>query len=382
MNIVYSVPSLGSSYGGPVRSIGRLAESIVKRDNIKISIISNSSSENKLSDIPDKLVNKKIDIYLKKRTRKNISFDLADIKGNNSEDQIILHDNGIWTYFNYLIVSSAISEKIPFLISTRGMLDEWSLTQKALKKNIAWFIYQKSILNRADVIHATSEQEFLSIRKAGIKTPVAIVPNGIEIPIDKNNKQVYKPKRLLYLGRIHPKKGLDNLIAAWASNRPKGWKLDIVGPGDSNYKKKLIKKTQELNLGNSVNFYPQANDLEKEDFFKSSSGLILPSFSENFGNVVLEALVNSLLVITTNKTPWSQIEKYNCGIVIEPSVNGIAKSFALLGKMSHEDIDLMGQNGLFFANEIFNIDRISEDMLMVYDWILNRSSKPNFVIEE
>ena len=119
------------------------------------------------------------------------------------------------------------------------MLEPWALNNNLIKKKIAWHLYQKKDLNFADVIHATAEQEAENLRKLGLKKPIAIIPNGINFSNYNDGKNFYSKKddrrQLLFLSRIHPKKGLIELVKAWENLNPKKWKVVVAGPDEDGH---------------------------------------------------------------------------------------------------------------------------------------------------
>lgn len=144
---------------------------------------------------------------------------------------------------------AAVINKINLVISPRGMLESWSLNNSWYKKWLAWILYEKENLNCATAFHATSAEEVNSIRKLGYRQPIALIPNGINIPSleEQYSRQILidifpklaDKKWLLFLSRVHPKKGLNHLIDVWQSlvNQFPDWHLIIAGPDLIGYQK-------------------------------------------------------------------------------------------------------------------------------------------------
>ncbi len=171
---------------------------------------------------------------------------------------------------------------------------------------MAWYLYQYRDLKRAAAIHVTSTLEANNIKKMNIRRPIAMVPNGTDIPheICSHKKSKNENRIALCLCRIHPKKGLINLINAWSKVMPSGWKVIIAGPDESNHRNQVQKEIRRLELSDTISVEGEVPDSKKWKLYNNSDLFILPSYSENFGIVVAEALACGLPVITTKGTPW------------------------------------------------------------------------------
>jgi glycosyltransferase involved in cell wall biosynthesis len=175
---------------------------------------------------------------------------------------------------------------------------------------------------------ATSMHEAKSIRDFGLNQPIAIIPNGVVLPHSSHSKfevslDKSRRKKILFLGRVHPVKGLENLLEAWAQTSIKGWTLQIAGPGDQNYINSLLHRAKKLSIQQKVEFIGPVPDANKENLFNNVDLFVLPSFSENFGVVVAEALSYGLPVITTTGTPWAELHDHQSGWCVEPTVAGL-----------------------------------------------------------
>src|SRR5262249_24471849 len=148
----------------------------------------------------------------------------------------VLHDNGIWMPHNHRLAMLAARRNIARVVSIRGMLEPWALNDKRWKKRCAWWLYQCSDLKRARCLHLTAAAEARNVEVLGLGVPVSVIPNGVDVPelpsqtagARNANKTGPRVKTALFLGRIHPKKGLPLLIEAWARVRPNNWILKIA----------------------------------------------------------------------------------------------------------------------------------------------------------
>ena len=264
------------------------------------------------------------------------------------------------------------------------MLEPWSLSQSKYKKKLALFFFQKKDLQNASCIHATAPMEVESIRALGFKNPVAMIPNGInisEFPLHMPEKSK-KPRKILFLSRIHVKKGIENLINAWKllnSSFKESWVVEIVGNGDENYIQSLKELIIKEGLSSEILIKSPVFGVEKIKLFREASLFVLPTFSENFGIVIAESLASYTPVITTKGTPWEDLEKNNCGWWIGVGVEPLKKALEQAIGSSDKTLMKMGVNGRKLIEDKYSMASVAQQMLQLYQWILTKDNKPNFV---
>jgi glycosyltransferase involved in cell wall biosynthesis len=296
----------------------------------------------------------------------------------------IYHGNGIWEYPIHMMVQQAIKNKKPYIISPHGMLEPWALSHKNIKKKTALTLYQYNDLKRANCIHALSQTELKNIRKLKLYNPIAVISNGINtLKLKPNlyNKNTDK-KNILFLSRIHKIKGLDNLINAWniiPSDLRKNWNLRIIGTGEMNYLKTIQRLIDSLNLGKEIKLVGSKFDQEKIFEFQNSELFVLPSYSEGFPIAVLEALACGLPVITTKGTPWEELITYNAGWWIDIGIEPLATALTEAMSLNDEERITMGLNGRKLVEEKYSIDSVAQKIVQLYEWILGKREKPEFV---
>jgi len=286
----------------------------------------------------------------------------------------------------------AIRKKTILVISVHGMLEKWSLNQNKLKKTFAWWVYQKRILKKASILIASSDIEYESIRAAGLKQPVAIIPNSIVPPMDQvkssgalwlKGDESCKKRNLLYLSRIHPKKGLHNLISSLAQIETCGWHLIIVGEverGYEKYKSELDCLVEKFEFKDKVEFLGDLRFKEKAEIFQKADLFVLPSYSENFGIVVAEALSYGVPVITTNQTPWSDLNKLKCGWCVEVGVQPLKEALIESMALDDEAFYEMGLRCKSLAKR-FSTEIVRGKWVALYQWLIGNSARPDFIRE-
>lgn len=295
----------------------------------------------------------------------------------------ILHTHGLWQHPSWVALGWKRQWKRPHVVSVRGMLEPWAWEHRAWKKRPMWKMLERRNLESAALLHATSEQEAQSFRDRGLKVPIAIIPNGVELP-DKwiRNGVSVPPKRTaLFLSRIHPKKGLPLLLEAWAKVRPDGWDLKIVGPDEGGHRKDLEKQASALGLADVVSFRDAVRGKDAKDaLFKEASLFVLPTHSENFGIAVAEAMAHGLPVITTHGAPWQILEVEQCGWWVPVSVDGLAGALDAATRLSLESMEEMGMKGRAVVAERFGWDGIARRFVDCYRWLLGKGPRPDVVI--
>jgi len=243
----------------------------------------------------------------------------------------IINIHGCWSpYFLIIFLISKILKK-KIVVNTHGMLSRWSFNYKKTKKIIAWYLYQRFIINNADLIIVNSQIEYNQFKEKINNYKVKIIFNGINPPLlDKSilfNKKI--TKKALFFSRIHPIKGLKELILAWSKSKflkKNKFILNVYGAVDDykylNFIKSLIKKKK---LSNQIFVYANEN-VNKWNVYSNHDFLVLPSYTESFGIVVAEALYSGIPVITSTETPWKNIEELSYGKVVNIDVNSLTKA--------------------------------------------------------
>lgn len=284
-----------------------------------------------------------------------------------SEKPDLVHINGIWSPQNWGFQKIAQELGIKVVVSPHGMLEPWIMANNSWKKKIGLFLYQKKAIQRAQYLHATAQMEADSIRALGFKKPISIIPNGIDLTDVKEIKLKYGTRKMVFLSRIHPKKGIELLIAAWRNSNTKDWTLQIAGNGDENYINNLIQSAQDLR---NVTFVDAKYGEDKWDFLRSADVMVLPTHSENFGIVIAEALAVGVPVITTQGTPWEDLQKYNCGWWIDLSVGNLEEIIKKATQTSTDDLLKMGNNGRKLVAEKYEIKVVTKNIVDLYKKLL------------
>lgn len=325
----------------------------------------------------------------------------------------ILHTHGIWIYSSVATHTYAKRHRVPYMISPHGMLDPWAVRNSYWKKWIAGHLYEDAHLRDATSLRALCDSEARSFRTYGLKNPIAVIPNGVDLPeadpelgvssweLGVKNK-TSTPRTLLFLGRIHPKKGLPNLIRGFKKvldSRPSSlespWQLVIAGWDQGGHEAELMKLCDELGLNSEklkvesgkvgrfdseVVFYGPAFKQEKEGLLRSANAFILPSFSEGLPMSVLEAWAYGLPVVMTPECNLPEGFASDAAIRIETDVASIAEGLNSLFSMTESDLQAMGSRGRKLVKDRFTWKTVAEQMREVYDWMLGGVEAPASVM--
>jgi glycosyltransferase involved in cell wall biosynthesis len=271
----------------------------------------------------------------------------------------------------YAAAAAARARK-PLVISPRGMLSPVALAFSGTRKMVAWRLFQAKALRQAACLHATSEAEFADIRALGLTNPVAIIPNGIDLPPDAPRK-TFAQRTVLSLGRLHPKKGLPQLLRAWAQveTRFPDWVLRIAGPAEGGHDADLRTLASRLGLAR-ISIEGPIYGPEKLAAYRAADLFVLPSLDENFGLTVAEALAAGTPVICTKGAPWAGLESQGCGWWVDQGESALAHALSATMKMPQEQLWSMGARGRLWMARDYSWDRIAIEMLGVYRWLVHR----------
>jgi poly(glycerol-phosphate) alpha-glucosyltransferase len=288
----------------------------------------------------------------------------------------ILHVHGLWMYPSVVATAWSGNQK-PYIVSPHGMLDPWALNNSRWKKRISALLYENRHLRGACCIHALNHAEAESVRAYGLKNPICIIPNGVELPPLTGQRTSQSTHTLLYLGRLHPKKGLPKLLEAWSLVQKEAnnsrWRLVIAGWDQNGHQRDLEKLAAMLNIGSSISFVGPMFGEAKAASFSGASAFILPSLSEGLPMTVLEAWSWGLPVLMTPKCNLPEGEANGAAIMMEADADSISAALLRLLRMNDHKRGEMGMNGRHLVEKRFQWPRIAQQMADVYDWVLGGS---------
>jgi len=352
MRILHTIASLRPEVGGPARSVPGLARAL-GRKGVDVHLWAPEGTEE---------IGNSAGFTVHRGPLEEVLGCLGGVE--------LVHDHGLWLPFNHRVAQACRQHRIPRMVSPRGMLEPWALNHKRWKKKAAWWLYQRKDLRETVALHATADSEAGQFRLLGLKSPIHIIPNGVDpdafasadAPVPSTG-----PCTALFLGRIHPKKGLPLLVDAWAKARPSGWRMKVVGPDEGGHRAQVQKLVEKAGLIGEWEFSGPLDGEEKRQALAAASLFILPTYSENFGIAVAEALSSGLPVITTTGTPWQKIREHQCGWWVDPDANSLRTALAEATTMSPEQRKQMGRRGAAWMAAEYGWDGIADRMLAAYE---------------
>lgn len=372
MKVLHVVPTLTKKADGVSVFVKNLANNTFNKvSDLRIATLEN---EFEVNNYP--ILNFKRDTLF---FRLGISLKLKKWCKLNNGNFNIVHNHGLWMMPNIYVALLLKNKSTKLIISPHGALSDWAFKRNNFVKKIFWLLFQKKVLQKASVFHATSIQEYNDIRRHGFIQPICIIPIGIDLS-DFPEKKIVESKEFLYLARIHPVKGIDTLLHAWKilENDNKYWSLRIVGPDTDSYSKKMKKLAINLNL-KRVYFNGPLYDTYKVSAYQNAEVYILPTRSENFGLTVLESLASNTPVIVTKAAPWYDIEESSAGWWIEEGITPLVNALKKIMTLDTFELYKMGSNGRLLAEQKFSWEIISNDFVKVYNWLINNDIRPSSI---
>ena len=381
MIVAHIIAGLAPSDGGPSYSVPRLCEALSAGGQVHPRLFSVATDECGTHTRPAGYDDLRFawdfrGVPLLGRLRK--SGGLARALRSTLHETDVVHSHGLWLAPNLDAAAAARRGGKPHIVSPRGMLSAVALAISANRKQLAWRMGQGAALRRAACLHATSEAELEDIRALGLRNPVALIPNGIDIPELGDGGE--RAQMVLALGRIHPKKGLASLVRAWSrvqASHP-DWRLRIVGPAEDGHDRELASLARQLRLDTLSIESPLFGDA-KLRAYREASVFVLPTLSENFGLVVGEALAAGTPAISTKGAPWRGLEEEGCGWWIDHGDEALADSLLRAIALPSPVLSQMGERGRRWMSRDFGWDRIARQMGDLYRWVAGRTGPPSSV---
>lgn len=377
MKILHTIHCLNKSWGGPSVCTYQLVKAL-NQTGTGTDLLSLSSNAEDDCIGTDPFIKY---VEYDARTPLGVSRNFKQFLVENISRYDIVHVNTIWLWTTHDAVRVAKKHGMPVVLSLHGMLYPQALQVSRWKKQLALPIFQRNDLRCADVLHATSMAELKSIRDFGLSQPVVVLPNGIEIDaMPPVRQQVNKVRHFGFIGRINRIKNIDTLLGAWAAlgDKTSMCKLSIIGSDDEVYENELRQFVNDKHLGNVV-FAGFLSGERLTRAIRELDYLVLPSKSENFGMVVIEALANGIPVIASTGTPWEELNLHRCGWWVDCTTGTLAKTLAKAIDLQEADRIEMGRNGQLLVERNYTIREIALKFRLLYEWIAGNEPKPSFI---
>lgn len=372
MKILILSSNLSNEAGGYSESSFLLRENLSKIRTNEVFLIGYWVS--KIYEIQYKII-EKINLFLPDFSIMKFHFSFSILKKIKKIQPDVIDIQGLWSSSTIINQVYQLIRPTPYIITPRGMLEDWALKKSFWKKKLFFYFFEKWHIKNASCLRATSLEEARQFRKLGFKNLIVNIPNFIKIPTQ--NKKLKKKKdkyKLLFLSRLDKKKGLDELLYSWKNieNKFPDWELVIAGySNDTEYLNKLKETSRKLDIKN-IKWRSSYSGNKKIKLYQSADLFILLSYSENFGLVIAEALSNSLPVITTNNTPWKDLNKKGCGWCIPLKRKKIINTLTSAMSLDAAKRYLMGKNGREWMIKNFSEKSVRLSLHKFYKSIANK----------
>lgn len=370
MKILHVSPSFYPAfyYGGPTYSTFRLCKAVADHGCDVRVLTTNANGPDALE--VDTTIDVRLDSnfsvrYCRRVSPESVSLELLTVLPSYVRWADLVHLTAVYNFTTFpSLLGTRLAGK-PLIWSLRGGLLRWTKSRRRTLKG-AWELACRMLAPKHTVLHATSQQEADSSSIRFPRARTVVIPNGVDLParVDRTKSSTF---RLLYIGRLDPIKGIENLIEACALLATREphllWSLTIAGAGDADYTRRLADLVQQRHLGMRISFIGHVQGAQKTGLFGNSDVTIVPSHSENFGIVVAESLAHGVPVIASKGAPWSGLESRGCGFWVDNSPPTLASTLSRIKSMDTEE---MGRRGRIWMEHEFAWDRIANRTIEVY----------------
>ncbi|MBU2604242.1 MAG: glycosyltransferase [Actinobacteria bacterium] len=375
MRVIHVVPAITEEAAGPSYSVPRLCESLIGTGvDVQLAALDWAAMPVRLpylKTFPLGLGPRRLGVSpsMRRWLKQEVTSGRAEI----------IHNHSLWMMPNVYPGNSVRDSRCRLVVSPRGTLSARALGLNALQKKIFWHVLQASALRASACFHATAESEYEDIRRFGFRQPVCILPNGIDVPPLEEAPNSGR-RQLLFLGRIHPIKGIDNLLHAWQAveNRFPDWELHIAGPDNGGYLAEMQALAAKLRLERVVFHGPLFGE-EKLRAYRAASLFVLPTHSENFGMTVAEALAVGTPAIVTKGAPWGGLEKQGAGWWIDIGVDPLVACLEQALAIPPPHLAEKGRAGREWMLRDYSWEQIGAQLSVVYRWLLEGGETPPWV---
>ena len=358
-------------WGGPIASVYGLCKALASRPDTQVTVLTTDAAGPRLHQriAPEaRLAASATGFethYCRRIAANAISAELLVRLGGLVAAADVVHLTGVYSATTFPTLAACKAHGKPLVWSPRGSWQSWPGKTRATLKR-AWDALAFTLVTaRRTAIHVTSEAEAAAVDRRDAVSAVACIPNAVDIPPALGARD-WVPDgtiRLLFVGRVHPIKGLDVLMRALALCDTSRFTLRIAGTGDPGYMQELQRLSAELGVDSRVTWMGHLDDAAKRVAYAEADVVAVPSHSENFGMTVAEALAHGVPVVAGTGTPWSQLVEQGCGWWVDPDAQRLAE---VLRGLSSAPLASMGEKGRRWIDSEYSWIHVAERMSALY----------------
>ena len=370
MKVLHVVPSFHPAYfyGGPIRSTFELCRNLAEL-GCEVRVL--TTDANGLSKVLDVDKNEEVELpegfrvrYCPRRLRHSVSPTLMRLLPTYMRWADVVHLTGVYNFPTLPTLWGGRSLNKAMIWSPRGALQRWEGSSRIGLKAVWDFLWYHTTDRAELTMHVTSEHESRETLARFPKLRMAMIPNGVDVPADLDRTERNGDLRLLFIGRLDPKKGIEALLKACSLvDSAPPWRLAIAGWGAPEYVSQLKEQIHALGVKGRVEIMGEVLSEAKKRLFECSDVTLVPSYTENFAIVVAEALAHGVPVIASKGTPWSRLEDMKCGLWVDNDPETLAAAIRSISTMPLQD---MGSRGREWMQNEFSWRSVTKQMLDVY----------------
>jgi glycosyltransferase involved in cell wall biosynthesis len=304
----------------------------------------------------------------------------------------VVHFHGLWQVQTRRGAREARLANVPYLVAAHGMAEPWALRHKALKKKIYTALVEGKNLRRASCLHALSRPEIDHLRAIAPRTPVALVPNGVDLGpfetlparsmLEAEFPELVGKFVLLFFGRVHVKKGLDLLARALGNLKGDHPDVQVLLAGnDDGALGPFLAQAEAAGVSSRITVVGHVSGERARQVWGAADAFVLPSYSEGFSMAILEALAARLPSLVTTACHFPELAKAEGGIVVEPTAQGVTTGLRELLERSNDERNRLAANGRELVESRYTWDRQATRLASVYEWVMGGGTVPEAVEE-
>ena len=367
MRILLTVPDLDVASGGPSMVVAGVAAALARQGH-SVALAYRESPIQERVALPEGLFCMPVAPHRNVLMRLRSYYSTVSCAFREWRPDIV-HDHGLWLPENAAAMLAARHAYCTLVSQPCGMLQEWPMSQRPLKKMLAWHGYQRRLMAHASAVIVTSHREQTEtdtrLRRKGLTYRI---PHGVDLPTLPSSRA--RQRQAVFMGRLHPVKQVDMLLRAWALLKPAGWRFMIAGCGDPTYEQHLHDLAQQLSVTDSVQFVGLVQGSDKANLLASSQLFLQPSLQENFGLAVAEAMAHGLPVLTTQAMPWEEVVAARCGWSVPAHLHAIQAALAEALALPSEELLAMGTRARELAAS-YSWKKSTQQLIDIYHHVLN-----------